>query len=184
MDTLSRPNPAERIRKLSRTLALACLVLIVALPPAVALFWAWAETATLVARSNLAPDSILGPLLGWQRLAGALLAEVPLVLLLAGVWEARKCFLLFARGSVFTTEAVRGLSRFAAWALASAIAAIVSGAAISVVLTVNNPVGMRHLAIGIGSDQVLMVFFAGMVWLLAAVIGQGQALAEENDAFV
>ena len=65
-----------------------------------------------------------------------------------------------------------------------AIPAIVAGAVISVVLTVNNPVGMRHLAIGIGSDQVLMVFFAGMVWLLAAVIGQGQALAEENDAFV
>lgn len=184
MDTLSRPNPAERIRKLSRTLALACLVLIVALPLAVALFWAWAEPATLAARSNLAPDSIHAPLLAWQRLAGALLAELPLVLLLAGVWEARKCFLLFARGRIFTTEAVRGLSRFAAWALASAIAAIVAGAAVSVVITANNPAGMRHLAIGIGSDQVLMVFFAGMVWLLAAVIGQGQALAEENDAFV
>lgn len=110
--------------------------------------------------------------------------ELPLVLLLMGVWEARKCFRQFTEGRIFTPEAVRGLSRFAAWSLASVLASIVVEAAITVVITLNNPAGMRHLAIGIGSNQVFMVFFAGMVWLLAAVIGQGQAMAEENASFV
>ncbi len=179
-----RQATAARIRRLSQVLAAACLILIVTLPVAVALYWAWADPATLATRANLSGTAILAPLQPWQRLAGGLLTEFSLALLLLGVWEARRCFRLFTAGRIFTPEAVRGLSRFAAWALASAVASIVAGAAISVALTLNNPVGMRHLAIGIGSDQIFMVFFSGMVWLLAAVIGQGQALAEENASFV
>ncbi|MBA4155735.1 MAG: DUF2975 domain-containing protein, partial [Flavobacterium sp.] len=38
--------------------------------------------------------------------------------------------------------------------------------------------------IGVGSDQLLLLFFAGMVWLMAGVISQGQKLAEENASFV
>lgn len=182
--TPNRQETAARIRRLSKVLAAACLILIVTLPVAVALYWAWADPASLASRSNLPGAAILAPLQPWQRFAGGLLTELSLALLLVGVWEARRCFRLFAAGHVFTAEAVRGLSRFAAWALASALTSIVAGAAISVALTLNNPAGMRHLAIGIGSDQVFMVFFAGMVWLLASVIGQGQALAEENASFV
>ena len=48
----------------------------------------------------------------------------------------------------------------------------------------NNPPGMRHLSVSFGSDQVFTLFFAGMVWLMAAVIGQGQKLAEENASFI
>ncbi|EWS62519.1 hypothetical protein Y695_04255 [Hydrogenophaga sp. T4] len=51
-------------------------------------------------------------------------------------------------------------------------------------LTLHNPPGLRHLALGIGSDHLFTFFFAGLVWLMAAVIGQGQALAEENERFV
>ena len=175
---------AARIRRLSKVLAASCLILIVTLPVVVALYWAWADPGNLATRANLATDAIRTPIQPWQRFAGGALTELSLALLLMGVWEARKCFRLFTTGRIFTSEAVRGLSRFAAWALASALVSIVAGAAISVVITLNNPVGMRHLAIGIGSDQVFTVFFAGMVWLLASVIGQGQELAEENASFV
>ena len=51
-------------------------------------------------------------------------------------------------------------------------------------LTLNNPPGQRHLSVGIGSDLVFTLFFAGLVWLMAAVIAQGQTLAEENEGFV
>ena len=39
-------------------------------------------------------------------------------------------------------------------------------------------------SVGIGSDHVFTLFFAGLVWLMAAVIAQGQTLAEENEGFV
>lgn len=174
----------EDLQTLSRLLATACLALIITLPILVALYWLWADAGTLAVHSNLSPSAIQGELLSWQRMVGGLLAEIPLVLLLLGVWEARRCFLLFATGQIFTATAVNCLRRFAGWALASAMAAIVAGVVSSVVMTLNNPEGMRYLAVGIGSDQFFLALFAGMVWLMAGVISQGQALAEENATFI
>ncbi len=175
---------SERLQNMSRLLAASCLILMTLLPVAVALYWYWADAGTLAVRANLSPGSGQGVLLPWQRVAGGLLAEVPLVLLLLGVREARKCFQLFATGHIFTTTAVCCLRRFTGWALASALSGIVTGVVISIVMTLNNPAGMRHLAIGIGSDQLFLLLFAGMVWLMADVIRQGQLLAEENATFI
>ncbi len=120
----------------------------------------------------------------WGSLSAAVLGVVPLVLLARGLWEARNCFRQFAQGQVFTASAVQGLRRFAAWVMASALASMLTGPAMSVVLTLHNPPGMRHLAIALSSDYLFTLLFAGVVWLMAAVIGQGQALADENAAFV
>lgn len=183
MTAAANPN-AQRIRNLSRLLAATCSLLIVALPIAVAVYSLLADAAELAMRANLSSLAIQTPLQTWQRAACALITQVPLALLLLGLWQARKCFRLFAAGQVFTEQAVSFLRRFAGWVAASVAAAIVAEAAISVVLTLHNLPGKRHLAIGIGSDQLFTLFFAGMVWLMAAVIGQGQRLAEENASFV
>jgi hypothetical protein len=179
----AHPNTL-RIQSLSRLLAAACSLLVAALPIAVFAYWLLADAAELAMRANLSSLAIQAPLQTWQRVAGALITQVPLALLLLGLWQARKCFKLFAEGQVFTAQAVSLLRRFAGWVAASVAAAIVAEAAISVVLTLQNLPGTRHVAIGIGSDQLFTLFFAGMVWLMAAVIGQGQLLAEENASFV
>lgn len=101
-----------------------------------------------------------------------------------GLWEARQCFRRFVAGEIFSAHTVRCPRRFAGWVMVSVAASMIAVTAVSVVLTLNNPPGMRHLAISIGSDQVFTLFFAGMVWLMAAVIGEGQTLAEENATFV
>jgi hypothetical protein len=174
----------SRLRTLSGAMAIACLLLVLLLPLAVAVFWAVGDVGALAARVHLVPGAVAAPGQPWQRLAGALLTGAALAPLLVGLWHARRCFGLFARGDVFTHRAVRYLQGFAGWSLVSVVAGIAAGAAVSVVLTWHNPPGTRHLAIGLGTDQVFMVFFAGVVWLMAAVIGQGAALAEENASFV
>ena len=174
----------RRIQRLSKWLASACLALIVVLPIAVMIYWAVADPTELAARGNLATGAIQTPLFVWQRIAGAAVTEIPLALLMVGLCQARECFKLFAAGHVFTADAVRCLRQFAGWVMVSVAAGIVAGAVISVVLTVHNPANMRHLAVGIGSDQIFTLFFAGMVWLMAAVIAQGQTLAEENATFI
>ncbi len=176
--------PARRIPRISRVLAHACLLLIIALPVAVIGYWLLADAAQLAVRAQLPVNAIQAPLLNGQRWAGALITLIPLTLLLIGLWQARKCFRLFAAGEVFTAQTVRCLRRFAGWVMTSVAASMVAATAVSVVLTLNNPPGMRHLAISIGTDQIFTLFFAGMVWLMAAVIGQGQTLAEENATFV
>lgn len=175
---------AARIARISRTLSATCLAAIVALPVAVLIYWLSADPTQLAVRANLPVSATHWPLEPWQRAAGALITAVPLSLLLLGLWHARQCFKLFAAGRVFTAEAVRCLRRFAGWVAVSVAAGIVASTAISVLLTLPNAPGARHLAIGVGSDQLFMLLFAAMVWLMAAVIGQGRTLAEENAQFV
>lgn len=174
----------QRIQRLSQGLAAACSLMIVGLPIAVMIFWVLVDPNQLAMRSNLPSGAIQGELQLWQRLVGALVSGIPLGLLLIDLWQARICFKLFAAGDVFNAGAVRCLRRFAGWVIVSVIASVIAGAVISVLLTIYNPPTMRHLAIGIGSDQLFTLFFAGMVWLMAAVIAQGQSLAEENATFI
>ena len=174
----------QRLQWMSRLLVLACWLLIITLPPLFAWFWAVATPAQLATRVNLTADVVQGPLMLWQRVAGGCISAVPLGLLLAGLWQARKCFGLFAGGKVFTLQAVVALKRFACLATASFASGVVASTALSTLITIGNAPGTRHLAIGLSTDQAFALFFAGMVWLMAAVIAQGLHLADENANFV
>jgi len=177
-------NHLQRIRTLSRVMVWACVALITLLP--LVLVWYWASTSApeLASQGNLPASAIQSPLAWWQRVAAGAVTAVPLALLLMGIWQAKRCFSEFAQGQVFTAEATGHLRRFAGWVAAAALAAIVAAALTSVLLTLHNPPGARHVAIGLSSNQVFTLFFAALVWLMADVIGQGQALAEENARFV
>jgi Protein of unknown function (DUF2975) len=178
------PLPALRVRQISRWMALTCWLLLVLLPLGLVAYWATASEASLAVHANLPAGAIHGPLALWQRVAAGAVTAVPLALLLAGVWQARRCFAMFARGEVFTGASTVLLRRFAGWVAWAALASMLAASATSVLLTLNNPPGLRHLAIGIGSNEVFTLFFAGTVWLMAAVIAQGRSLAEENEGFV
>ncbi|MDD5333677.1 MAG: DUF2975 domain-containing protein [Rhodoferax sp.] len=171
----------QRIRRLGCGMAWTCMALIALLPCVLVAYWATTSAPELAAQGNL---NIQLPLQPWQRLAGAAVTSVPLILLLTGLWHARQCFDQFAKGQVFTAQATARLRRFAGWVAAAALAGIVAGAATSVLLTLHNPPGTRQLSVSINSNHLFTLFFAAVVWLMAAVIGQGQALAEENEHFV
>ena len=175
---------SRRLQRISSTLALACLVLIVVLPPVYTWFWVTASPGQLATRVNLSAAMVQGPLMLWQRVVGGVISTIPLGLFLAGLWQARKCFGLFAGGHVFTHLAVEALKRFAMLVAASFAASLVTKTALSTLLTIYNVPGTRQVAIGLGTDQIFTLFFAGMVWLMAAVIAQGMHLAEENARFV
>lgn len=178
------PLSLQRVRRISRWMVAACWALLITLPLALLYYWATASEAQLAGHAHLPAQAIATPLALWQRVAGAAVTALPLGLLLAGVWQARRCFGMFALGQVFTLQATALLGRFAGWVAWAALASMLAGSAISVLLTLHNPPGQRHLSVGIGSDQVFTLFFAGLVWLMAAVIAQGQTLAEENEGFV
>ncbi len=184
MSTSPAQSHLQRIQRISRIMVRLCIALMVLMPLALIVYWATATTPELAAKGNLQVAAIRAPLQLWQRSAAAFVSALPLACLLIGVWQAKLCFEQFAKGDLFTDNAVGSLRRFAGWAAAAALAAILAGMAISVLLTLNNPPGTRHLAISFSSNQFVTLFFAAMVWLMADVIGQGQTLADENKQFV
>src|SRR4051794_2242226 len=115
---MSAASEAQQVERIGRMLAAICAILIIVLPIALAAFWALADAARLALHSNLPPDALHASLLPWQRVAGGLLAGVPLALLMLGLWQARRCFALFADGQVFNAESVRCLRSFAGWVTA------------------------------------------------------------------
>lgn len=161
----------QRIRRVSRLMVAACVALVGVLPVLFIVYWATTNASELAQQGNLASSAIQQPLQAWQRWAGAAVTAVPLAMLLTGVWQAKRCFAQFAQGQVFTQDA-------------TALSAVVAGAVTSVLLTLGNPPGARQLAVGINTNHLFTLFFAALVWLMADVIGQGQALAEENERFV
>jgi hypothetical protein len=181
---LDRTFDRHAMQRTSGRLAMACLMLILVLPIFVLYYWAAADTGLLAVHANMLPATIQTPLHDWQRWCGAALTCLPVALMMRGLWEARLCFKQFAAGHVFTAQAVQHLRRFAGWIMASSFASLLIAPLMSVVLTFNNAPGNRHLAIGIGTDHVLTLLFAAVVWVMAAVIAQGQVLAEENSSFV
>ncbi len=126
----------------------------------------------------------MAPLQTWQRVAAALAMALPLGLLLVGVAQPSGVLpcLPKARSSPVKPRRCCVALRVG-WPLPP-WRRFWRSTVVSVLLTLTNPPGMRHLAIGVGSDHVFTLFFAATVWLMAAVIGQGQALAEENQRFV
>jgi Protein of unknown function (DUF2975) len=178
-------DPLQRIRRISQAMVWACWALVILMPVALVYYWATTHAPDLAAQyGNLQASALLAPLQPWQRVAAAAVTAIPLVLLLVGVWQAKRCFAQFATGQLFTAQATVHLRRFAGWMAAAALAAIVAGAATSVLLTLQNPPGTRYLAVGISSTHVFSFFFAALVWLMADVMSQAHALAEENAHFV
>ncbi|TNF51321.1 MAG: DUF2975 domain-containing protein [Burkholderiales bacterium] len=178
------PVLPNRLRRMSRWMVRACWALLLLLPAGL-LAYAWVGTDELLLRhANLSAHALLAPLSDLQRAGAGVLLALPLGFLLVGIWNAKTCFGRFAQGQVFTLDAVVGLRRVAGWVAAAALAALLCSMAASVVLTLHHPAGQRMLALGVGSNHLVTLFFAALVWVMADVIGQGQKLAEDNAGFV
>jgi hypothetical protein len=165
-------------------LVLVCWALVVLLPLAWLWHWITDDAAQLALQAQLPVGTIQLGLLPWQRAAAALVNAVPLACVLLGVWQVKQCFAAFAHGQIFTAHATAHLRRFAGWIAGAALAAIVTVPVMSVLLTLHNAPGSRQLILGLSSDHVFTLFFAAVVWLMADIMSQGQALAAENESFV
>jgi hypothetical protein len=182
--TEKRSNALPRIQRHSRIMAWGCLLILAALPIVFITYWSTVSSTEFAGQGDLPPLLIQMPLQTWQRVSAATIMAVPLVMMLAGVWQARRCFLHFAHGQVFTAHVTRYLRNVARWIAAAVLTGLLSDAMATVVLTWTNAVGTRQLVFGMNSHHIFTLFSAAIVWLMAEVIAQGQSLVEENEGFI
>ena len=169
-------------------LALACLAMAVAIP-ALTLYGLcttppeiWLER---LGGTSAFPAGQPGLQIAWWQSALVVLAGMlPACAMACGLFCARLCFLGFARGETFSLGTVRHLRGFAIGMFAAALGGLVSPALISVLLALGAPPGKRSLGLTIGSSELLMLLFAGMVWQIAHVMTQAAELADEHAQIV
>ncbi|MDP1739502.1 MAG: DUF2975 domain-containing protein [Polaromonas sp.] len=181
--TLTRPD----VQRLNSAFAWVCALLAVALPLAVFYQLVTTPTEGLLLRSGVSLSTLQVAVLEvelWQRVLAVALGMVPVFCASYGLVCAMRCFSGFSQSEYFSLRNVRYLRGFAAGVFASVVAGFFVAMAISVLLTLGAPAGQRALAMGLGSNELLTLLFAGMVWQIAAVMAKAVALAEENAQFV
>ena len=173
----------NRIRFFSLMLGRCCVVLAMLLTIGLLFFW-FTASAGSIAASTQTPEEWLTDLGAGRRAAGFMISFAPLACLIVALMAARRCFGAFAAGDFFGQEAVKGLRNFALGLFASALVKPFSAAALSVLLSWDAPVGQHRLMFGFGSDELLALLAAGIIAVIAWVMAEASALAEENAQFI
>lgn len=173
-----------RIRKISRVMFGICTAAAVAIPVIVTGMWAtfeyWGPS-----HPEFAPiPHIPGALTLTTRLLAGAIGLLQASIAVFAVWQLRLLFRLYADGLIFTAANTRCLRRFAAAVVAFAIAKPVTGALLSVVLTMNNPPGQRQLSITLGSSELTTLFIGGVFLIIAWIMDEAREMAEEQAEII
>lgn len=174
----------RRIDQLCRAFAAIALMLLIILPPLALNAWVTWSDAELIAQAKSVGIDILTGLQPWQRVVGAVLTLLPLSFVLLGIWCARQCFLQFLEGRYFELDVIRNLRRLSAYVVWSVVVGVVCKSAMSIAMTAMNPAGKRQMSVSFSSQEVFILLFAGLIWVIAAVITHAKVLADEHAQFV
>lgn len=188
--TLPRPaattaRPLERVRRLALWVQLLCVAgaAIVLIVPAQ--LWSRAEWLEKVARSYWVTDTDIPLQLdAASRAWGWAASCIPSAVLLFALWQVWCLFGAYRLGQVFTAEPVRRLRRLALALVVHALAQPLAHTLSVLALTLGNPAGQRQLVLGLAFDHFISLFIGLVIWGIAQVMQQAQAVAEENAEFI
>ncbi len=186
---MSTPLPAVAASpvqpRLGSVIAAACLLLAIALP-VISLCVAMYDPAVMIEGLKLPqPQAVSAEdLTLFQRIGLAVLSVIPPLFQSYGLLCARRCFQSFVRGEYFARQIVKALRGFAAGMFFAIVAGFVTTPLLSMLLTLHAGPGQHALMINFGSEELLRLLFAGILWQMAAVMLNAVKLAEENSQFV
>jgi len=184
----SRSSTSLASKRLNVWLAIACLALAIALPALTLYGLCTTPSEIWLERLGIESPTASGQpglqIALWQSGLATLIGMLPVCAMAYGLFRARLCFLGYVRGDTFSLGTVQHLRGFAVGMFAAALAGLLSPLLISVLLTLAAPPGQRALSLGIGSNEVLMLLFAGIVWQIAHVMTQAVELADEHAQIV
>jgi hypothetical protein len=184
---LSRPAPriegVQRIQLLSTILGYLCAGISIVLAVGLVVYWIVSADETIHLDARL-PGIAVHPI-GWDvRLVSLAISALPLACLILGLLRARQCFAAFAQGRFFAIENIHRLRDFAVAVFASTLLKPLAGAALSILLSWRTYATGKTLVVNFGSDSLLALLFAGLIAVIAWVMAEATAIADENAQFI
>lgn len=173
-----------RIRRVSKLLRGACDAYLLLRPLLAVGIWLNLESVmrSVGPFANLPMRmEFIGPV---NVILGFLVTCIPMGLMMYGVWRLRQLFSLYSTGALFSLASARHLHVFASMLLVTVLTSPVIDILLSLVLTMNYPAGERAISINLGSNDLSMLFIAGVMFAIAWIMREGYLLAEENAEFV
>jgi hypothetical protein len=148
--------------------------------------WMWSNFDSVVLPHYLTqgPRVSPGTQHAWQVPVAGVVSGIPLLLVCAALLRASRIFRLVSRGERIATGVIDHLSGIASLVFWAAVTRIPAEAVVSVLLTLNNPVGERSLRLGFEGAELVGIVAAGLLWTLTATLREALALRRENDGFI
>jgi hypothetical protein len=173
---------------LNVSLAVTCLLLAIALPALTIHFLAVVPPAVAAEKLGLAmllaPTATPFELSGGQRALMMVIGVLPPACMAYGLWCARRVFLSFARAEYFSAAAVDSLKRFSGAVFLAGVLGLVVPPLLGLLLTLTTPGAKTSLSFKLGSNEVLLILFAGLVRQIAAGMTRAAAIAEDHAQIV
>ncbi len=178
----------ESSQRLSRVIGWACLALAAVLPVAALISAVQTEPVQVLTQFGIRMPPGVAPatmtIAPWQQIAAIFTSLIPVGAVAYALLRARQCFEGFVRGETFSLSTVRHLRGFAAGLLVSSCAGLVAPTVIVLLLTWAAPAGGHVLTVSFGSQQLLMLLFAGIVWQMGHAMTRAVQIAEDNAQFI
>jgi len=139
--------------------------------------------------SNLAKSSIGLPIIWdtvehWQWYMQWFLSLLYILIGLLGLYFLHQAFAKIAQGELFNLTNSTNIKRFSILLFAQVVAKPVYFAMSSVLLSWNHPPGEKMLSVSFGSQELLTLGLAMMLWVISDLLITGSKLQSENQQFV
>jgi hypothetical protein len=100
------------------------------------------------------------------------------------LYELWRLFDGFMAARFFETDTLRHFRRFSIAGLVAAVLSPVENTVLSVVFTMDAPVGQRTLLVGVGGSDLHLVLVGLVLVAISTVLSEAARIAEENRGFV
>lgn len=179
---------ALKIKRISTRLYIVFIIFLVITPIITAGFWIFYNSLpeNLIAMSVKLSGNLSRPeiLTLQQRLLGLMVSLIPLVIKMSVIVTILQLLKLYRAGKVFSGAHVICFKKLGRSLIYYTIAGILQLAAMSVVMTMNNPRGQRTLSFGVSSDDITLFVIAAIVLMFSWVMDEGRRLAEDQELTV
>ena len=185
---MSRNAVPVRGHPINRALAGMCALLAFAFP-ALTIYMLSVVAPSVVAEklglaAQLAAAGIPFELSGWQRAIMMVTGALPPTCVAYGLWCARRSFLSFAQAEYFSPDAVDSLKRFSGAIFLAGALGLLIPPLLGLLLTLTTPGAKTGLSVQLGSNEVLLMLFGGLVRQIAAGMAKAAAIAEDHAQIV
>jgi hypothetical protein len=182
--------PVDRLALSSQRMAAVTLCFIIAMLLLNAAYWFYPDAThdglairlTNETVSGLHVDVAAFPL--WQKLGGAALSSLPLLALAAGLWQLRALFQCYGRREYFSPAVADHLGKTGRFVALWVILKLASEPMLSFWATMHEPAGQQAITVTFGSPQIVALFLAACIAIVARILRRASELDVEHRQFV
>ena len=174
---------SSKLAKLAGICRIGCWLFIVAIP-VVMLWYLFGPAGSDMLLAGLNQTIRVDRVAPWQWVCVKLVALLPSIILIAGIFTLQKTFAAFQRGTYFSLSNVNNIKRLSVYLLINAILSPLVYTLSLLIFSVSQLPGEKILSFRFGSPEIKMIFIAMIFWVIAWVIEQGESIEHENRQFI